>query len=198
MTEVVLTTELDAINEMLSIISMAPLNSLIGNNNADVALAKNVLSRVTRQVQAGGWDFNTEEDYPLNRNQDNEIVLSANIMRVDVPRTSIVNVVRRGNRLYDRVSHGFTFTGDLKGKVLLLFTFEDMPQSARDYVAIVSSRIFHVRTLGDDEVQKFTESDEFKALVTLKEEEGDVGNHNIFDSLDTALIVNRYAFIPQR
>ena len=62
------TTELEAVNIMLSSIGEAPVNSL-SSGLVDAELAQTTLHNVSREVQAAGWSFNTEynRSYALDR-----------------------------------------------------------------------------------------------------------------------------------
>lgn len=68
------TTELEAVNAMLSALGEAPLpagTDLATATQEDVVMAVNILRNVTREVQAMGWKFNTEFGYevaPLAQN----------------------------------------------------------------------------------------------------------------------------------
>ena len=53
------TTELEAINTILSTIGESPLNTLSGSLPVDGTMAKNVLNEINREVQSMGWHFNT-------------------------------------------------------------------------------------------------------------------------------------------
>lgn len=55
-----MTTELEAVNSMLSAVGEAPVASLEGPLPTDVVLARNILQRTSREVQEQGWRFNTE------------------------------------------------------------------------------------------------------------------------------------------
>jgi hypothetical protein len=61
-----LTTELDAVNLMLSTIGEAPINDLSASGLGDVAAAKTRLALTSRSIQTAGWHFNTEIDYELS------------------------------------------------------------------------------------------------------------------------------------
>ena len=78
------TTELEAVNTILSTIGEAPLNSLSGSLPVDGTIAKNVLSEVSREVQSQGWHFNTHYKVTLSRDTNNKIPLATNIVRVEV------------------------------------------------------------------------------------------------------------------
>ena len=52
-------TELDAINLILSSIGEAPVNSLTESESIDVDNARSLLDTVSRNIQRQGWQFNT-------------------------------------------------------------------------------------------------------------------------------------------
>lgn len=59
------TTELEAVNAMLSAIGEAPIDDVDTATQADVLMAINTLRNVTREVQSMGWRFNTEFGYQV-------------------------------------------------------------------------------------------------------------------------------------
>ena len=95
------TSELEAVNTILSTIGEAPLNTLSGSLPVDGTIAKNVLSEVSREVQSQGWHFNTHYKVTLSRDTDNKIPLATNIVRVEIDprRYSKVSydIVQRNN-----------------------------------------------------------------------------------------------------
>jgi hypothetical protein len=80
------TTKLEAVNTMLSTIGEAPVNSL-ATGLIDAETAETILNNVSREVQARGWNFNTEYDYTFSPNVDGEIDLPANIIRADLAQS---------------------------------------------------------------------------------------------------------------
>ena len=59
MTIITRTTELEAVNTILSTIGEAPLSTLTGSLPVDGTTAKNVLNEINREVQSAGWQFNS-------------------------------------------------------------------------------------------------------------------------------------------
>ena len=57
------TTQLEAVNTMLSTIGEAPVNSLTGSLPVDASMAVNILNEVNREVQSAGWKFNTPVEF---------------------------------------------------------------------------------------------------------------------------------------
>lgn len=193
MTTLVPTTELEAVNIMLATIGEAPVSSLEVSGLTDVAIAKQVLSEVSRAVQTKGWHFNSEVEYPLVPNSDGFIVPPTNTLRVDTNKFYCdYDVVQRGNRLYDRGNRTYVFPETLKVDLILLLAFEEIPEAVRYYITIRAARLFQRRILGAEYTERYTEADEMAALVTMQEAEGDTGDANVLTgSYSVAMILER-------
>jgi hypothetical protein len=187
-----LLTELEAVNVMLSVIGEAPVNTLTGAATVDVIQVKAILTQVSREVQSAGWHFNIEKDYPLVPNVNGEITLAANMVRVDADQVPELDVVQRGLRLYSRKDHAFQFQQTVKAEVIFLLPFDELPQTARQFIVIRAARIFQDRMVGSDTLHGFTAVDEQKALADLKEAEGDTGDYTIFNHYDAFRPLDRF------
>ena len=180
------TTELEAVNTILSTIGEAPLNSLSGSLPVDGTVAKNVLSEVAREVQSAGWHFNTQYKVDLTRDTTNKVPIGTDVVRVELSNRydkSSYDVVQRGNYLFNLAKNSDIFDQDFTENTLIyLLQFEDLPEQARRYIAIRASRIFHDRTLGANAIHRFSRQDELVALSILKQAEASVADHNIFNS----------------
>ena len=187
---VIASTELDAINTMLTTIGESPVNS-ISASTADTRIAQLILQEVDRATQIKGWNWNTEKDVLLTRNGSNQIVLSANVVRVDVSRREYpsVEVVQRGNKLWDKKNKTFTFTADLKGEVVYLLPFTDLPEQARYYIVVRSARLFQQRMIGDATGSAFSAEEETTAYMALNDSEDETADHNIFNNYDVAKVI---------
>ena len=187
---VIASTELDAINTMLTTIGESPVNS-ISASTADTRIAQLILQEVDRATQIKGWNWNTEKDVPLTRNGSNQIVLSANVVRVDVSRREYpsVEVVQRANKLWDKKNKTFTFTADLKGEVVYLLPFTDLPEQARYYIVVRSARLFQQRMIGDATGSAFSAEEETTAYMALNDSEDETADHNIFNNYDVAKVI---------
>jgi|TARA_R100000081_G_C4786069_1_gene154633 hypothetical protein len=190
------TSELEAVNTILSTIGEAPLNTLSGSLPVDGTIAKNVLSEVSREVQSQGWHFNTHYKVTLSRDTNNKIPLATNIVRVEVDprRYSKVSydIVQRNNELYNLAKNEDTFDTNFKdATVVYLLPFDEIPEQAKRYITIRSARIFHDRTLGANTIHKFSQEDEAKALSILKQAESHTGDYSIFDSPEQAYTILR-------
>lgn len=182
------TSELEAINTILSVIGESPISTLSDISSvADAVTAQSTLSEVSRQVQTKGWHFNTEKDFELSPDTySKEITIPSNALRVDTYGDSReTDVVQRGQRLYNRLLHTFQFDASLKCEIVVLLPFDELPQAARHYVTIKAARVFQSRTVGSDALYQFTALDEKDALLDLKRNEGITGDYNILTSNPT-------------
>ena len=72
-TQINSTSELQAINTMLSFIGESPVSSITGNIGTDVAVAKNILDETSMSVQSQGWFFNREFEITVSRDTSNKV-----------------------------------------------------------------------------------------------------------------------------
>lgn len=181
-------TELNAINTMLSVIGEVPINSLTGALPSDVAIARNTLHETVREVQLEGWHFNTEEDYPLHPNADDEIDLPPAVFRVSLSEPDSRDVVQRGTRLYDRANHTYTFTESITATVARLLSFEELPEAFRWYITVRASRKFQDRAVGSGELHAFTQDDEYHARVLAEREDTELARPSMAKGEATTFI----------
>jgi hypothetical protein len=190
------TTELEAINTMLSVIGEAPLSSLSEISAVtDAVIARSVLNEVSREVQSMRWHFNYEKDFELLPEVGTGFIyVPPNALLADTSKTHWdKDVVQRGNRMYNKTTHSFVFDTSLKCDLVFLLEFEDLPQTAKHYITIRASRIFADRTVGSELLYKLTAQDEQVAMVSLKRAEGLTGDYNILrGSLSTYRIIDRH------
>lgn len=187
----VATTELEAVNTMLTTIGESPVNQ-IAQSTADTRIAYLILGEVNRATQIRGWHWNTEVDVVFTpQGGNNHINLASNIVRVDVDRRQYPNidVVQLGTRLYDRKNKTFEFSSPIKGEVVYLRAFEDLPEQARYYIIVRSARLFQQRMIGDATGSAFSSEEETTALMALQNAEDETADHNIFNQYDVAKVI---------
>lgn len=171
--------ELAAVNDMLAAIGEAPVNTLEGDSNADVANARRLLNKVNTEVQSRGWTFNIEEGVELvpdvfsqliNYQPDYLTVRSAS------GQTAYTN---RGGYVYDRVARTDQFPGPIFVNLIRLRSFGEMPEQFRTYIVAKASRRFNVRFFGAAEVEASLQEEEDNAWRAVQEYELDYGNFNM-------------------
>jgi hypothetical protein len=186
------TSRLDAVNRIMESIGESPVQTLNGEVPADVLKANATLDEVARDIQSIGWSWNTDLDYQLVRNGDNEIVLPANALTWEFYPWDTDYVIR-GGKLYDRVKHTFTFTADLKlHRLVSLLTFEDMPEAVKQCIIVKAARLFSSRLLTAESVSIYTQQDEVFAWVRARNDELRVTNANVKNSPTVQNITRRY------
>ena len=175
------TTELEAINIMLSAIGEAPINSLTGTLPVDAKIAQSTLNEINKKVQMEGWSFNTEIDVTLTRDASKQIALSTDVLRVDpnIHQHPTIDAIQRGLKLYDRLNNKFEFEEDLISTVVYFRKFDEIPEQARYYITIKAARIFVDRMVTDDGLRSYTQQDENRARAILVETDLSNGDHNI-------------------
>ena len=172
-------TELDAVNQILSSVGQAPVTTL-DLQNPEVGIVVNTLREVNRQVQAEGWIFNTEYGYPLPVNKDGEIAIPDNILSADFPPGSDIVVVQRKGKLYDRTNHTYKFDGPLELDVIWKEDFEDVPEALKQYIIIRAANVFAGRSVGSGEAVRFGQQEEAQARASALEYETQQGDYSIF------------------
>lgn len=186
-------SELEAVNLMLSTIGEAPVSSLEVSGDLNVAEARQMLYNVSREVQTVGWYFNTDENYSLVRNSSGEIPFPSNVLTLDLSDNNTdlwnLDVTQRGSRLYNRKGNTYAFTQDLTVDLTWFLPWDDLPQAARQYIAIVAARCFQRRFLGDDVAEKVTAAEETMAKAQLEDFDAGTRDYNLADSYDTFMIV---------
>jgi len=170
---------LDAVNQMLMSIGQAPINTLEVPGISDVSFARLMLHNTSREVQSKGWSFNTEKEFPLSPNMAGEIELPSNALSVD-PSDPDAPYIERNRKLYDLKNHTFNIGKEVKVDVRWFFEFEELPQSARAYIAHMAGRIFQASLVGAQVLYQFTKEREIECLVQLEREELKKKDSNIF------------------
>ena len=195
MTTVTRTTELEAVNTILSTIGESPVNSLTGTLPVDATTALNVLDEISREVQSAGWHYNSHYKVDLSRDGDNKIPIGTDVLRVELNTKydrSSYDVVQRDSYLYNLAKNQETFDQDFTdNSIVYLLDFSKLPEPARRYITIRAARVFHDRTLGANTLHKFSSEDEARSLAVMKQDEANTADHSIFDSQLQSYIVNR-------
>lgn len=179
------TSELEAINEMLAAISESPIQSLTDTGLADVAGASQRLRTASRDLQARGWSFNTEKNRLMARSVDGFLLVPSNALQVDISRIECRNGVQRGARMFDTDNNTFVWDRDMKMDLVLFLPFEDLPEHARALILIRACRTFaHTQMPGAD-TERYTKEDEARALVSFRRIENRIADHNVLTGSTT-------------
>ena len=182
-------TELDAVNSILMSVGETPVNTLTVQS-PEVAIAQKTLRQVCREIQAEGWSYNTENEYPIDLDTNNQCIIPNNVLQLDLnifQHGKDYDVVRRSDngvlKVYDKKGHTFTFQNcsKLYFDIVWMVDFEDLPQAFKDYITTRASRIASNRMVNSQPSAKLLETDEAAARALAVEYEMTQSDHNIFN-----------------
>ena len=184
-------TELDAVNSILMSVGESPVNTLTVQS-PEVAIAQSTLRQVCREVQAEGWKFNTETEYPINLDSNNHCIIPNNVLQIDLNHFKHLNdfdVVKRSDngvmKLYDLIEHRFNFENTSENKlyvdVIWMIDFEDVPQVFKDYITQRAARIATNRMVNDANAAELMATDESLARALALEYDTNQADYNIFN-----------------
>jgi len=175
------TSFLEAVNRVLQMMGEAPVNSL--NGQYGLALqAQDSLNDVSRRLQSEGWSFNTDREKLLQRDAStNQIAVGPNISRVviDPYRYPALDIVQRGDKLYDRYNNTYVFDQDLYVDMTIILEWEELPEHARQYITIKAGRQLQEAILGSVDLTKINLTAEMEAKALFLDEETVVNDHSM-------------------
>ncbi len=185
-------TELDAVNSILMSVGESPVNTL-SVQSPEVVIAQKTLQQVCREILSEGWKFNTETQYPITLNTNDEVVIPANVLQIDLNRfrhPDAFDTIRKTDngiqKLYDLHDHTYKFTNTSGGKIYVdiiwMIEFGDIPQVFRDYITVRAARIASNRMVNNPEAAELIAQDEAQARATALEYDTNQGDYNIFNN----------------
>tara|TARA_R110000803_G_scaffold58225_3_gene116453 strand:- start:96 stop:674 length:579 start_codon:yes stop_codon:yes gene_type:complete len=190
-----LTTKLEAVNIMISVIGESPVNTLGGTSvPVTVIQSVQVLDETNKAIQSEGWHFNTEYDYPLIPDAStSKITLPVNTLKIDLDPEIYTDTdpVQRGLKLYDRKKHTELWTKDLKALITFELAFEELPEQFRHYITVKAARIFATRFLGSREIEGFALRDEIEAKARAIDSDSESADRTIFDNYSVLRVLDR-------
>lgn len=184
------TTELEAVNALLSTIGESPVDTLLGVLPTDAGTALANIRRFSRQLQKAGWSFNSEGSFSLAPDVNGEIILPANTLKVD-PTDPGIPYVQRGGRLYDPVAHTYVIGKAVLVDIVFGLPFAELPETARNFIVVAAARRFQDQFLGDGNLHTYTAKDEQAAWAEFLSDETDGGDFNVLSSGLPARILRR-------
>ena len=177
------TQELPAVNEILASVGQAPVTTL-DQTNPDVAIAYDTLINVSREVQAEGWTFNTEEFYELTPDANGEIVIANNILQIDLhdEKDNEYETIRRNGKLYEKNKHTYDWsTWDrVACDIVWFFDWVDLPRPIQDYIVARAAAIVSSRIVGDQQQYAMLSQKEQWNRAQAMEYECNQGDYSFF------------------
>lgn len=185
---------LDAVNLILKNMQETPVNTLSGELPLDASQAFDTLTEISHEVQKRGWFFNTEY-FKLSPNVEKHIPLPVNTLSVKTcAATGHIPVQNRNGKLYNMTPFfsGFTWDTTVSLQLVLGLDFDDLPASARSYIAHRAARVMNVREVGDQLSAHDDNNDETRALAELHAEQLVAEPLTLRSSLAVERVVNSH------
>lgn len=181
--------ELQAVNEILASVGQAPVTSL-DQTNPDVAIANSTLKEVSREVQAEGWTFNREYNYPIPVNSENEILVPTNVLQMDLNKNyvnadkcAVVRSQGGQRKMYDRYNHTFKWSpSPVYFDMLWYYEWIDLPIPMQEFIVARSAVIVSQRIIGDPQQFQMLQSREAYCRSNAQEYETRQGKYTMFGS----------------
>ena len=175
--------ELPAVNEILASVGQAPVTTL-DQTNPDVAIAYDTLTNVSREVQAEGWTFNTEEFYELTPDGNGEIVIANNILQLDLhdEKDNQYETVRRNGKLYEKINHTYDWStwDKVACDIVWFFDWVDLPRPIQDYITARAATLVSSRIVGDAQQYQMLQAKEIQNRSMAMEYETRQGDYTFF------------------
>lgn len=146
-----LLTELEAMNQILSVTGDAPVSS-VTSTYAQAVIARRILLEVSKEHQARGYWFNEVEEFLIVKDSDGFINLPSNVIRADVPRDKGY-FVQRGLRIFNKRLNTYVFTIDMYVNIVSELDWSLLPQSFRQAVVAHAKMRYNIEYFGSPETQ---------------------------------------------
>jgi hypothetical protein len=173
-------TELDAINLILSGIGEAPVNSLTESESIDVDNARSMLATVSRDIQRQGWQFNTLTNVTIMPDTNSKKI-RYNPSWIKITATNGEVYVKRGDFLYNLTEKTDTFNEDIQLTIIEAVDFEDLPDEFKTLITAEAAIFFQERYLGDENVSQELRIEESRAYADIVQYCIDTGS-NMFQT----------------
>lgn len=172
-------TEISSLNSILGCIGQAPVTAL-DYDNPEISVVARTLNEVSNQVQSEGWVFNTERNYPLAPNNNQEILYPQNVLQFDLSDCEAPDrdVIRRDGKLYDKIAHSYKFERTVYADVVWKFPYEDLPHTFKQYITYRAARLVATKLTGDPDLYKILQEQEAMCRAAVIEYECNQGDYN--------------------
>jgi hypothetical protein len=153
--------------------------------NPDVAIALNTLREVSREVQAEGWSYNTEFDYKITPDSNDEIRIADDVLQMDLnqgyPENIEKDAIFRGGKLYDKKAHSYKWTVEtVYVDIVWYFDWESIPTPIQAYIVSRAAAIVSSRIIGDTNQYQILQQKELTTRSQALEYECNQGDYTFF------------------
>ena len=167
--------------------ALVPDSNQIIQTNPDVALILNTIDQVSREVQAEGWTFNQENYIVQNRDVNNRINVSPNMIQLSLSdnfKNRHYSAVQRDGQLYDRRGHTFEWDYNPECDVVWEYQWDDLPKPIQEYIVTRSAMFASQRLVGDPNQYAALQQQEILTRANALQYETDQGDYTFFGQPD--------------
>lgn len=202
-------TQLSAVNIILSTIGESPVNTLIGNLPLSASVALAALNEQVNAIQLDGYWYNSDTQVTLPADSNGNVLLGVNVAKIEISRKryagkEIVNRPQFNSggvgqpQLYDRRHQTYNLSsipgGVIADRIVYVLDWSQLPESAKRYMTIRAARVFADRWVGAETVHQFTAADELNAKRAMEAHKADEDELNILQSPSTQEALYRGGF----
>ena len=188
-------TELDAVNQILSSVGQAPVTTL-DLQNPEVAIVLTTLREVNKQVQAEGWNFNVERGVTLQPDPvTKEILYPTDALQMDTNTATHQDTyqpVRRNGKLWDKLNQTYQWNEDIKADITKLYEFEDVPPAIQLYITARAARLASNKMVGDTTLFQLLQEQEIQTRAAALEYDCNQADYSIFGWREGENYYNNY------
>lgn len=183
-----------AINLVLRYLNIPPVSSLSASDTAYTC--DKLFSEIETIVQAEGWHYNTEKEYTLTRDGNNEILAGSisgyPILHVDADKYLDYrhNIVIRNNKLWNVNKSTSIFTSNVKAEIILKLDWPNIPPAIQRYIIVRTAKELSA-TINRPEMVQVLASEEARARMEAVQFNSDQGDYTMFDTYDVARVLDR-------
>ena len=173
-------TELEAMNQVLSVTGDAPVTS-INSTYEQAVVARRILLEVSKEHQARGYWFNEVDELLILKDTDGFVNLPTETIRCDIPR-DYGYLVQRGLKIFNKKLNTYVIDDDVYVNIVTELDWDLLPQSFRQVVVSYASLRFNSEYFGSQATQQNIQADIAKKDLLLQKEDIDNRDLNMLKS----------------
>jgi hypothetical protein len=171
---------LDAVNVLLQMIGEPPVTEDEDYNDIiEANIALSVINETKREILSDGWDINTDTGYTFPVSDDGKIPVPFNVLSLS---SADGDLIIRSWSLYSKSRRSQNFTEAQTVDVIWDIPFNEITHALRNYITISAARKFQARQVMDKLVYAYSDTDEGRARVIAKREDGRTSKPNLYTS----------------
>tara|TARA_R110000751_G_scaffold104383_1_gene199853 strand:+ start:68 stop:667 length:600 start_codon:yes stop_codon:yes gene_type:complete len=176
-------TELDSVNEVLSLVGLGQIADLTAPLRQDALQASSTLSEGLMEIATTRNYYNRYEDITLTRDIDNKIPIPEDVYDVEL-RNSNKQVVIRDNFLYNLTDNTYVFSSNPKADITYYLQFVELPEVVKRYLTMKTARKLYLKLFGVSPHLQALAVEERMAYDTWQRWEDESGDLNLFNHGD--------------